>query len=390
MEHISDASVRLSAVMIYAGWFILSLVAAAQASPSYVPSDLRHGFHGAYFTDMSHGYVFGGSPSMPAFGDNSIIATDDGGSTWRLVGQVGIAPVFFLDGQTFWIWDADGSLKRTTDGGITFTSYNRPTFIDLAKQAKFPICGKLFFLTAADGWSICGSSVLTTNDGGRSWGAKLLPPALRGGYVQIHMFDAQDGIAVGSSEPVIRTTDGGHTWTVVSGAPGPDRLSCTSGGFCAGLGGLHGPVFVSADQGLSWRDIHIPLQQPDRDEIYSIQAISPGTVVAAGCDVGFSPSTDLAPYIGKRVLVPTFGPELALILDWDGTSWTRITHSDLKSFSGGYFVDADNGWLAGMDNNLVFKTNDGGRTLQFVPDYFRQIAALTPTPTPLVLPTPTP
>jgi hypothetical protein len=297
-------------------------------------------------------------------------------------------PAFFLDGRTFWFFTRDGGLNRTTDGGTTFTSYNRPTFLDLEKQRKSPICGKLFFLTANVGWSICGSSVLWTSDGGQTWGATLLPPALRDAYNIIHMFDAQNGIAIESSAPTIRTADGGRTWMATPNAPKLDQLSCTATGFCAGLRWQHGPVFVSSDQGQSWRDTHIPLQLPDRDRIDIIQAIGPTAVVVAGHDVGFN-QQDLAPYIGTGTPIPDFGPELALLLSWNGTTWTRIPHSELRNIAGASFVNSADGWIIGFDDNVVYKTNDGAQTLTFVPDYFRQIAALTPSPTPFVLPTPT-
>ena len=373
-------SVRLLAIIGCAGWIFSAPGAMAQQPLPYVPAALRHEFTGTYFTDMSHGYVFG---------PDSFIATDDGGATWRVVPNVRAKPTFFLDGQTFWFFARDGGLDRTTDGGATFAAYNHPTFVDLAKQQKSPICGTLFFLTVTDGWSICGSSVLRTSDGGQTWKATLLPPALRAVYDNVHMFDAQNGIAVGRSDPAIRTTDGGGTWTAIPNAPKLAQLSCTATGFCAGLRGLHGPVLVSSDQGQSWQDTHIPLQLPDRDEIYTIQAIGSTSVVVAGDDSGFT-RNDLAPYIGKRTPVPTFGPELALLLRWNGTTWTRISHSELKTVSSAYFVDSRDGFITGYGDNVVYTTADGGQTLEFVPDYFRQIAALTLSPTPFVIPTPGP
>jgi hypothetical protein len=42
------------------------------------------------------------------------------------------------------------------------------------------------------------------------------------------------------------------------------------------------------------------------------------------------------------------------------------------------------------DFSNIFRTIDGGQTWTTVQDYFRQIAALTPSPTPFVFPTPSP
>jgi photosystem II stability/assembly factor-like uncharacterized protein len=372
--------VSLYAVMGCAQSLLLSQAVLAQEPLPYVPVVLRHTFTGAYFTDMNHGYVFG---------PDSFIATDDGGATWRLVPNIRSTPMFFLDGQTFWFSGPEKGLNRTIDGGATVDFWNHPTFFNRKRDnEETPICGALFFLTAMDGWSICGDSVLRTSDGGHTWAATLLPDVLRHGYDKIHMFDAQRGIAISRNGPVIRTTDGGGTWTAVTNSRVLVRLSCTQTGVCAGLGVGQSPVLVSSDQGETWRDAQIPLQLPDRDRIHVIQAINPTAVVVAGEDVGRN-RQDLAPYIGTGTPIPAFGPALGFLLRWNGVTWTRISHPQPRAISSVYFVDSTNGWITGYGDNVIYKTTDGGQTLQFVPDYFRQAAALTPSPTPFVLPTPT-
>src|SRR6202158_69287 len=93
----------LLVIMTYAVWPSRRAVSVAEQAPD-VSLDLRHGWDGAFFTDMNHGYVFG---------DNALIATNDGGASWRLVRDVGIASVFFLDGQRFWILSGGGRCTRT-------------------------------------------------------------------------------------------------------------------------------------------------------------------------------------------------------------------------------------------------------------------------------------
>lgn len=347
--------------------------------PPDLPADLRHGYHGAFFTDMAHGYVFS---------DNLITATEDGGLSWRLVRQGGgIESLFFLDAQTFWILYRGGEMHRTIDGGRTFAVKDQ-RFLDHAMGEQAELCGQLFFRTPTDGWTICARSLLKTSDGGQTWTPTLLPRAIYDSY-QIYRFTAQEAIGVEQAHPLIRTTDGGVTWAAVPNAPQLRQLSCTPTGFCAGLRGYD--VFASTDRGQSWGDLHIPLQLPDRDTLHGIQAMIPSVVVAVGSDLGFSPRQEIDPYIGTGTPIPTHAlPPRAIVLRWDGSTWTRFTHDELEDLSGMYFIDTQHGWLTGVDENLIYKTTDGGQTLQFVPDYFRQIAALTPSPTPLVLPTPTP
>jgi photosystem II stability/assembly factor-like uncharacterized protein len=370
----------LLAVMSCAAWCFLGTLGLAEQPPD-LPPGLRHGYEGAFFTDMSHGYVFG---------DDVIVVTDDAGWTWRLVRKGGgIESIFFLNTQTFWVLYEGGQLHATTDGGQTF-AVGKATFLNLAVGETEGLCGQLFFCSPMDGWSICGRSLLKTSNAGQTWTPSLLPPEL-GETHGIYMFDTREGIAAQQFHPVIRTANGGLTWTAVPNSPKLGQLSCAAAGFCAGLGGPYGPLFVSSDRGQTWRDTQIPLQLPDRDRINGIQAVGALSVTAVGSDVGFSGQEDVVPYLGTGTPIPTRGPQQATLLSWNGSTWTRFTHNELRELQGLYFVDARKGWLVGTHENLIYKTTDGGQTLQFVPDYFRQIAALTPTEPPLPPePTPTP
>ena len=369
-------SLFLLVIITYAVWPSRRAVSVAEQAPD-VSLDLRHGWDGAFFTDMNHGYVFG---------DNALIATNDGGASWRLVRDVGIASVFFLDGQRFWILSGGGQLHATSDAGGTLTVGSR-TFRDTQTGRDRALCGQLSFLDPGNGWSMCGADVLKTIDGGQTWTASSLPRELSESY-RIHMFSAQEGIAVERLHAVIRTTDGGLTWTAVPNSPKLEEVSCTAAGFCAALGSRHGPVFASSDRGQSWKDTKAHLQLPDRDELAALQALGPTLIVAAGSDTGRSYEIEVRPFLGTRTPPPRHGPPRALLLTYDGSTWTRFTHNEPREFGGLYFVDAQHGWLTGIHENLIYKTTDGGQTLQFVPDYFRQIAALTPSPAPLVIPTP--
>jgi photosystem II stability/assembly factor-like uncharacterized protein len=357
----------------------LNRVVGAAAQIEELPEELRHGYDGASFVDMEHGYLFG---------DDTIIATADGGATWRLVcNKLAIESVFFLDGQTFWVLSRGGELRHTDNGGETFTS-STVQFLDHVTGQPANVCGQLFFRTVASGWTICGRHVLKTADAGLTWTSYLLPREL-GEPGRLWMFDALHGIAVqNSGQPVLHTMDGGATWTVLRNSPPLNQLSCTSAGYCAGLQGKH--VFVSANAGSSWQDTQVPLQLPDRDEIGQLQALSPTLVLVVGSDLGFSPQQDLRPHIGTRTPMAPRARARALIMRFDGSNWTRLANADPPKLRGLYFVDSQNGWLVAAGSNLVYKTVDGGLTLTFVSDYFRQLAALTPSPKPFVLPTPVP
>jgi photosystem II stability/assembly factor-like uncharacterized protein len=213
--------------------------------------------------------------------------------------------------------------------------------------------------------------VVATVDGGSTW-VPYEQPRSFGNPRTIWMFDASDGIATRQFDPPLRTATGGAEWTVVANGPQIELLSCLPTGFCAGLAGRNGPIVVSADRGATWQDTHAPLQQPDRDEIRAIQAISPTLVLAAGSDLGSSYLKDVKPLLDRGEVAPYAPGPRGLLLRWEGSAWTRTTFDDPERLVAMSFPDANHGWLVGMEDNELYKTSDGGRTVKFVPDYFRQ------------------
>jgi photosystem II stability/assembly factor-like uncharacterized protein len=356
--------------------------------PPPVPDELRRAFTTAMFVDMNHGFVFGGVPT-------AVIGTDDSGVTWRLVldlpgggSQEGLVSAFFLDANRLWLLTGDrtgaAKLYRSRDGGRTLES-QEPTFVLPRSGRRTGLDGQLFFRTELEGWCASGEVLLKTTDGGTTWQPALAPGASV--YMhEIRMFDEKEGIGW-DRRTVSRTTDGGKTWARVPNSPGLRQMSCTGTGFCAGLVSTYGPVFVSRDRGQTWQDTQIPLKPDEQDWITAIHAFALNGVVAVGSDVGFTRS-ELSRYVGTGTPAPAFQAN-ALLLKWDGSTWTRITHVEPRQFAGVHFVDANNGWLPAYENT-IYRTTDGGQTVTFVPDYFRQIAALAPSPTPFVLPTPSP
>jgi photosystem II stability/assembly factor-like uncharacterized protein len=158
---------------------------------------------------------------------------------------------------------------------------------------------------------------------------------------------------------------------------------------CAvGAGGLYGPTFLSDDRGQTWRDLNVPLMPGGQDDIKGFRVIAANQVVIVGQDAGINFEREIRGKTGMDTAV-RHPPARGLILKWDGTTWTRITHAMPQSFGGVFFVDWNSGWLFAYENGL-YKTTDGGQTIEHVADYFEQIEALTPSRTPYVFPTRSP
>ncbi len=204
--------------------------------------------------------------------------TRDGGKTWRQVFE-DARPGAFWDGLAFLdrqrgvaFGDPVGgalALATTRDGGATWTLVPRASLPALLPgEAGFAASGTA--ITARDGlvWIGTGGGrvarVLRSADGGRTWSAveTPLPGSASAGIFGLAFRDARRGIAVGGDYQrpeaeggnLALTRDGGRTWSV----PRDAGLEGVMYGVEHVQGAIYVAVgprgsFVSRDDGESWR-----------------------------------------------------------------------------------------------------------------------------------------
>lgn len=173
--------------------------------------------------DATHFYAVGD--------EGTFIKTTDGGDSWLVNNQAGSPEPFFGSGGglnlfTAWFFDVNtglvggstsddfggGKIKRTTDGGQTFSP------IDLGNSPGFSRVNGFYFLNSNTGY-LCGNSsvnAMKTTNGGLNW--TLLPnlPNNGYGYNCVYAKD-QNNIFLGvnydgGSRIIVQTTNGGTTW----------------------------------------------------------------------------------------------------------------------------------------------------------------------------------
>ncbi|MCD1258620.1 hypothetical protein B5M42_007210 [Paenibacillus athensensis] len=135
-------------------------------------------------------------------GDGWIARTDNGGKSWKqqYKGGEAIAQIFALNDKMAWAVTGSKQLLATTDGGQTWKL-----------AGSVPNNGFLHFVSAKEAFM----ANATTKDGGRTWTTLQTPANLVG---DPYFHDAANGWAVTQTEgagKVERTTDGGRTWTAV-------------------------------------------------------------------------------------------------------------------------------------------------------------------------------
>ncbi len=233
--------------------------AALPGLSAYVLNDLQ-------FTDAQHGWAVGAA--------GAILHTSDGGVTWAAQASAvteTFTRVAFVDNLWGWAggrWArsaAHSPLQRTTDGGATWAPVSLPTSELVSPDETLD---DFYFRDRNTGWVILGAYVFRTTDGGASWSP---PPDTSDGVncyganCRIFFLDALRGwVAAGLCDQVTcgfgvlsRTTDGGVTWTDISGTARPQDIffaSPTEGWLAATVGGFddNGGISHTTDGGATW------------------------------------------------------------------------------------------------------------------------------------------
>jgi photosystem II stability/assembly factor-like uncharacterized protein len=179
-----------------------------------------------------------------AIGDKgTFMKSSDGGDSWKINSQAGNPEPFFGSGGTLnlttaWFFDANTGfvggqnsndsgisyIKRTTDGGETFTR------ISLNNGSGYARINAFYFLNANTGY-LCGNEnvrLLKTTNGGFNW--TLVPnlPVDPYNYMSIYVKD-ENNIMLGTefytnNGVLLKTTNGASTWNVVN-LPGTTGLN---------------------------------------------------------------------------------------------------------------------------------------------------------------------
>jgi len=152
-------------------------------------------------------------------GRQYLYRTIDGGLSWQkrwISGVSKIGTIHFGDSQNGWVGGSSGEIYRTTDGGQTWKRAELPFKYEI-KQIQF--------VDLLHGWAI-GFSLISTqktmralfrsNDGGETWQVMSNGDADEKGSVESFFFlDEQNGWGIeGWQHNIIRTQDGGNTWTI--------------------------------------------------------------------------------------------------------------------------------------------------------------------------------
>lgn len=269
--------------------------------------------------------------------ESEVVRTNDGGVTWYNVTPAGLneAGYFvytdFFDSTHAWLQLPDmnnqpngGMLYRTSDGGLTWETFNTP------------FSGGAFkFIDKQNGWMMAdlgvgaGSnavSIFKTSDGGETWNRTYTnDPNLEG---------AGDSLPLGGIKGVLLPLDGQTAWV---------------GGVVYALGEIY--LFRSEDGGKTWGSVELELPSGASKSELGVDGI-----------LFVSPSRGVL-----RVRVSSATPETILYATDDGgETWEQLP----VTFDGSGFFDVPSAnEIIFYTNNTFYISDDAGETFtETIPD----------------------
>jgi photosystem II stability/assembly factor-like uncharacterized protein len=147
----------------------------------------------------------------------------DGGQTFRRIFNVAesgcpepVSAFSFVSPQAGFLLLRNGSLEATADGGASFSRKTGVPGTPASSGGGGAVGVAVHFLTSSMGIVFVAdpntrvSTAYMTPDGGVSWTQVTLPPGAR--VTSVHFVDSTNAYAIGP-ETVLRSIDGGATWT---------------------------------------------------------------------------------------------------------------------------------------------------------------------------------
>lgn len=304
-----------------------------------------------------------------AVGENgTFMRSTDAGDSWKINTQAGTTDPLFGSGATYnlssaWFFDVNtgmvvgqsesgdgGKVRRTTDGGETFTTINLGGL-----STGSPRVSDIYFINSNTGY-LCGNNTIKafkTTNAGLNW--TLMPnlPITAYSYSCIYAKD-ENNIFIGINSEglyrrIIRTTNAGATWTTID-LPWSTIIDVTdiqfqnaNTGFVSGNSTATNPSYFAhtTDGGSTWTEAIFPNKEHG---LYDLEIIGSNAYVLGGNFGHYYYTSDL------------------------GVTWDSVDYNDYNNinqpfqwFVYTFSINGNNAIVGGM-NGKINLSNDNGST----------------------------
>ncbi len=321
-----------------------------------IASGTTQNLFSVWFVDANTGYLVGNG--------GTIRKTTNGGSSWSSVytGTELFRDVWFSDANNGYVL-AFNKILRTTNGGASWTSFDAPSNYVLIRFQ---------FISATKGFAIGDPNVLLkTEDGGQTW-SEVVPSGDTDSWRSVFFFDEQNAFGSKDLGRIYRSNDGGIGWTNVHTGMWAEMQDCAFKSPTEGLFvGSNGNIFRTTNGALTLREV----PSGTNESLGSVQYLTENLVLAAG-DSGTVVRSEDA---GLTWTTISTGQE-AIITDLHAVDslWAYATTSDgkvLRTINGGlnwfvqqpfeaqtlnavYFLNRNYGMVCG--NGRIYRTTTAG------------------------------
>ena len=262
-----------------------------------------------------------------------VVYSDDNGGTWAQAAvpvSVTLTAVSFPTPEKGWAVGHDGVVLHTSDGGKTWAKQldgSRVNGLVLAQVEK---------VLAAKKAEHGDPNAIKSLESFRKDAAAAVEEGPSRPFLDVWFRDEREGLVVGAFGMILRTEDGGGTWTPIldriDNLDGLHYYAICQAGPALFLAGEAGMLFRSDDFGANWAR-----QKPPYEGSYFGLAANKTATVAFG--------------LRGRAVRSVDG----------GRSWELVTTPSASALSGGRAFSDGSLWLVGSDG-AVLRSTDGGKT----------------------------
>ncbi|MBT8340466.1 MAG: hypothetical protein HKP58_18680 [Desulfatitalea sp.] len=251
----------------------------------------------------------------------TVLHTMDGGKKWEVQNSgtdYTLSSIFFINPSHGWAVGNAGAIIHTTDGGNTWEKQKSPVPFRLMK---------VDFVSPLKGWIVSERThILATSDGGRTWNIQFADDDFI--LKSVSFCDERHGWAVGEYGYIYHTENGGDTWQKQSGHFGfsPESGAVVGDPFLFDVAaidprtawavGIDGHVIKTLDGGMTWTKIETGAP---RTQFFCVAANPAGTVLIGGKGT-FLASTDNGESWQNQIFEPSIIYGWIYGLSWRGTS----------------------------------------------------------------------